>query len=74
MATSNSKLNIRQRINALNNDSDDVVLYKNGVISPEGNLTDLGRRVQADLVFGGKTGSKADIVEAVKAAVAADEQ
>jgi len=60
-------MNIRQTINALKKSADDRLLEKHGVVSEFGNITDLGRRIQADLIFEGKSGDKASLVTAVQA-------
>lgn len=59
------KPTIRTKINQLDTDPDLLLLAQEGIVSEFGNLTDLGRRVQADLIFRGKDGTKQDLIDAV---------
>lgn len=65
MSNSNKNLNIRQKINLSDRDANLVVLEQHGIVSSGGNLTDLGRRIQADLVFRGGNGDMEEVVDAV---------
>lgn len=60
-------LNIRQKINNLGADPGLVLLEKYDIVSEFGNLTDLGRRIQADRIFRGEDGTVEGLVAAVKA-------
>lgn len=64
-------LNIRQVLNATvaQEVSDDLLLVQQGIVSMNGNLTALGRRVQADLVFRGQDASKAGLANAIREAL-----
>lgn len=60
-----SKNNIRTAINKLDRDPNLALLEQEGIVSKFGNLTALGRRVQADLLFKGESGDMQSIVSAV---------
>ena len=62
---SNQNLTLRQKINLASRDPELVMLEQHGVVSANGNITALGRRIQADLIFRGGNGDMADLVEAV---------
>lgn len=66
-------LNIRQKINRLGADEGLVLLAEHGIVSEFGNLTELGRRIQSDLVFKGEDGTMEDLVAAVKAATGVED-
>jgi len=64
--------NFRQLRNNISADPDFQKLYKHGLVSEQGNITDLGRRVQGDMAFEGKETTKEALlaeVDAVEAAV-----
>lgn len=67
-----SKTTIRTNINKLDRDPNLVLLEQEGIVSAFGNLTSLGRRVQADLVFRGEAGDMQTIVDAVNRVYAED--
>jgi hypothetical protein len=59
---------IREKIREVLRSKEDRLLIKHGVISENGNLTDVGRRTMDDLLFGGVEVKdvKAKLVELVK--------
>lgn len=59
----NKKPTIRQKIASARMDEDTRILTEAGIISDKGNLTSVGRRVLADVLF---EENKAEIVELVK--------
>lgn len=58
-------LNIRQKINLSSRDPQLVVLEQHGIVSENGNITALGRRIQGDLLLRGESADVAGLVEAV---------
>ena len=59
---------IREKIREVLRSKEERLLIKHGILSENGNLTDVGRRVQADLLFEGVAVAdvRAKIVESVQ--------